>query len=208
VVEENKNKVLREAASDFTKKVNILKSVLEIAITGSVAGGDRYPSDLDISFIVDNLDELVQISKYARQMSRYYHSWEVFLFDKNLLYLGRVCHRKRCPSQSVDCYVPGCGEPPYLRIHSGFKYNEKTFLSSPFDVLYTSFKESLLLVRKDELGITHSRQYSVLEDVRIKCIICGRNFIFTAGEQKWYKSRGYSNPKRCPACRENNYIKI
>jgi len=68
VVEENKNKVLREAASDFT---SILKSVLEIAITGSVAGGDRYPSDLDISFVMDNLDELVQISKYARQISRY-----------------------------------------------------------------------------------------------------------------------------------------
>jgi len=85
LVEENKNKVLKKAASDFTKKVSILKSVLEIAITGSVAGGDRYPSDLDISFVVDNLDELVQISKYARQMSRYYHSWEVFLFDKKLI---------------------------------------------------------------------------------------------------------------------------
>ena len=36
----------------------------------------------------------------------------------------------------------------------------------------------------------------------LKC----RNFIFTAGEQKWYKGRGYSQPKRCPGCREKKYI--
>ncbi len=141
MVKENKNQILREAASDFTKKASMLSSVLEIAIAGSVAGGDLYPNDLDISLIVNNIEELAQISKYARQMSKYYHGWEVFLFDKNLSHLGRVCHRKECPSRSVDCCVPGCGDPPYLRIHSGFKYDEKIFLSSPFDILYTSFKE-------------------------------------------------------------------
>ena len=207
-MEENKNKVLREAAGDFAMKASPLKSVLEITIAGSVAGGDPYPGDLDISLVLNNLDELSQISKYARQISRYYHSWEVFIFDKNLSHLGRVCHRRECPSRSVDCYVAECGKPPHLRIHSEFKYNEKIFLSSPFEILYTSFKESRLLVRKDELGITDSRKYHVLEDARIKCIICGRNFIFTAGEQKWYKRRGYSHPKRCPACRENKYIEI
>jgi len=208
MVRENKNKVLREAAGDFALKASKLKSVLEIAIAGSVAGGDPYPGDLDISLVVDSLDELAKISKYARQMSGYYHCWEVFLFDKNLSHLGRVCHRRECPSRSVDCYVPECGEPPHLRIHSEFKYNEKIFLSSPFDVLYTSFNENRILSRRDELGIIDSRKYPVLEDVRIKCIICGRNFIFTASEQKWYMKRGYSNPKRCSACRENNYYKI
>ena len=134
MVKENKNQILREAAGDFTKKASILSSVLEIAITGSVAGGDPYPNDLDISLIVNNIEELAQISKYARQMSKYYHGWEVFLFDKNLLHLGRVCHRKECPPRSVDCCVPGCGDPPHLRIHSGFKYDEKIFLSSPLDI--------------------------------------------------------------------------
>jgi len=94
VIEENKNQILREAAGDFTKKASNLSSVLEIAIAGSVAGGDPYPNDLDVSLVVGNLDELIQISKYARQMSKYYHGWEVFLFDKSLLYLGRVCHRR------------------------------------------------------------------------------------------------------------------
>ena len=206
MVKENKNQILREAAGDFTNKASMLSSVLEIAIAGSVAGGDPYPNDLDISLILNNIEELAQISKYARQMSRYYHSWEVFLFDKNLLHLGRVCHRRECPSQSVDCCVPGCGDPPHLRIHSGFKYDEKIYLSSPFDILYTSLKESCLFARKSELGITESRIYPVLEDVKIKCAVCGRIFIYTAGEQKWYKGRGYSQPKRCPGCRENKYI--
>jgi len=208
LIEENKNKVLREAAGDFALKASKFKSMLEIAIAGSVAGGDSYPGDLDVSIVVDSLDELDKISKYARQMSGYYHGWEVFLFDKNLLYLGRVCHRRECPSQSVDCYVPECGKPPHLRIHPGFKYNENIFLSSPFDILYTSFNKSRFFARRDELGITSFKKYPVLKDVKIKCIICGRSFVFIAGEQKWYKRRGFISPKRCTACREDNYTEI
>ena len=206
MVKENKNQILREAVDEFAEKASTLSSVLEIAIVGSVASDDSYPNDLDISLVVDNLDEIAKISKYARQMSRYYHGWEVFLFGKNLLHLGRVCRRRLCLSQSVDCYVPGCGDPPHLRIHSGFEYDEKIFLSSPIDILYTTFKKSRLLDRKNELGITGSRKYPVLEDIKIKCTVCGRTFIFTAGEQKWYKGQGYNQPKRCPGCRENKYI--
>ena len=162
MIKKNKNQILREAANEFIKKASVLQGVLEIAIVGSVAGGDPHPNDLDISLVADNLDELVQISKCARQMSKYYHGWEVFLFDKNLMPLGRICHRRQCPSQSIDCCVPGCGNPPHLRIHSGFKYDEKIFLSSPIDILYTSFKESCLLDRKDELRITGGKFFLFL----------------------------------------------
>lgn len=32
---------------------------------------------------------------------------------------------------------------------------------------------------------------------------CGSQFVFTAGEQAFYASKGYTNePKRCPSCRE------
>ncbi len=202
----NKNEILRVAANEFAEKVHKLSSPLEIAIIGSVAGDDPYPNDLDLVIIIRNLEEITTIAKYARQMSRHYHGWEVFLFDENVSPLGRICHRKKCPGQSVDCYVSGCGQTPYLRIHSDFNYQEKIFFNSPIDVLWTSFKMSRLLERKDELGIAESRRYPVLEDIKIKCILCAKVFLFTASEQKWYKKQGFSLPKRCPDCKERECI--
>jgi len=36
----------------------------------------------------------------------------------------------------------------------------------------------------------------------LQCSDCGQEFIFTAGEQEFYSSRGLQNePKRCPQCR-------
>jgi hypothetical protein len=99
------------------------------------------------------------------------------------------------------------GQPPHPRVYSDFKYQEKIFFNSPIDVLWTSFKRSRLLERKDELGIAESRRYPVLEEIKIKCILCGKVFSFTASEQKWYKKREFSPPKRCQDCIEQEYIK-
>jgi len=74
-------------------------------MVGSVDGDDPYSNDLDLALILRNLDEIATIARYARQMSSYHHAWEVFLFDKNLSPLGRICHRRECPGQSVDCSV-------------------------------------------------------------------------------------------------------
>lgn len=41
------------------------------------------------------------------------------------------------------------------------------------------------------------------EDQRIKCVDCGEEFIFTAGEQAFYREKGLTNaPTRCKSCRE------
>ena len=41
------------------------------------------------------------------------------------------------------------------------------------------------------------------QDKSLQCSDCGREFIFTAGEQEFYSSRGLLNePKRCPDCRQ------
>ncbi len=41
------------------------------------------------------------------------------------------------------------------------------------------------------------------QDRDLECADCGATFTFTAGEQEFYASKGYSNdPKRCPACRQ------
>ncbi|MEA1872101.1 MAG: zinc-ribbon domain containing protein [Chloroflexota bacterium] len=40
-------------------------------------------------------------------------------------------------------------------------------------------------------------------DKILQCSDCGATFTFTAEEQEFHASRGYTNePKRCPACRE------
>ena len=40
------------------------------------------------------------------------------------------------------------------------------------------------------------------EDKTIKCDDCGKDFEFTAGEQKFYKEKGFQDPKRCSDCRK------
>ena len=42
----------------------------------------------------------------------------------------------------------------------------------------------------------------ILEDRVLTCRDCGRQFVFTAGEQEFYQSRGLTNdPGRCADCR-------
>ncbi|MEG1706469.1 MAG: zinc-ribbon domain-containing protein [Clostridia bacterium] len=51
-----------------------------------------------------------------------------------------------------------------------------------------------------------------MEDKTLVCKDCGKDFVFTAGEQEFYKTKGFENePVRCPECRKarknqrNNY---
>jgi hypothetical protein len=38
-------------------------------------------------------------------------------------------------------------------------------------------------------------------DVTLACRDCGTDFIFTAGEQRFFTERGFKTPSRCKACR-------
>ncbi len=41
------------------------------------------------------------------------------------------------------------------------------------------------------------------EDKSLQCADCGATFNFSAEEQEFFQSKGYTNePKRCPSCRE------
>lgn len=41
-----------------------------------------------------------------------------------------------------------------------------------------------------------------MEDKKIMCKDCGKEFVFTVGEQEFYKEKGFDNdPVRCPDCR-------
>lgn len=42
----------------------------------------------------------------------------------------------------------------------------------------------------------------VFEDIVLRCVECGEEFVFTAGEQAFYSDKGLLNePRRCPDCR-------
>lgn len=37
----------------------------------------------------------------------------------------------------------------------------------------------------------------------LNCVDCGRQFVFSAGEQRFYEQKGFQNkPNRCPDCRQ------
>jgi CxxC-x17-CxxC domain-containing protein len=38
-------------------------------------------------------------------------------------------------------------------------------------------------------------------DKVLQCRDCGNEFVFSAGEQEFYSTRGFSEPTRCPDCR-------
>jgi CxxC-x17-CxxC domain-containing protein len=41
------------------------------------------------------------------------------------------------------------------------------------------------------------------EDKSLQCSDCGATFTFSASEQEFFASKGYTNePKRCPSCRQ------
>lgn len=43
----------------------------------------------------------------------------------------------------------------------------------------------------------------MFEDKTLVCKECGKEFIFTAGEQAFYEERGFQNqPQRCKSCRD------
>ena len=41
----------------------------------------------------------------------------------------------------------------------------------------------------------------VKKDKTLNCSECNKPFAFTAGEQRFYESKEFQPPKRCPACR-------
>ncbi len=42
-----------------------------------------------------------------------------------------------------------------------------------------------------------------MTDKTLVCKDCGAEFVFTVGEQEFYKEKGFENePVRCPACRK------
>ncbi len=198
---DDRNERFRNAARQFAQKASGVPEVREIVLCGSVAGNDPDPYDIDIAAVVADVGCLPSVARYARQMSSISHTWEVFVFDEHLVYRGRICHRSKCPAQSIDCMVPGCGQISHLRAEPDFEFDERLFFESPFETLHPATPESFFLRERQRLGITSPRAYTPLKPIKTECVDCGRRFTIDAGEQKWFSKAGLDYPKRCLRCR-------
>ena len=57
-------------------------------------------------------------------------------------------------------------------------------------------------MRKYQLSKSLNLEELVMEDRTLVCKDCGKEFIFTVGEQEFYKEKGFENdPVRCADCR-------
>ena len=55
---------------------------------------------------------------------------------------------------------------------------------------------------EDEVKVEEA-ETPTYQDETLVCVECGKEFIFSAGEQAFYAEKGYTNkPKRCKACRD------
>lgn len=41
----------------------------------------------------------------------------------------------------------------------------------------------------------------MVKDKQLMCKDCGASFVYTAGDQEFYASKGFNEPKRCKDCR-------
>jgi hypothetical protein len=41
-----------------------------------------------------------------------------------------------------------------------------------------------------------------VSEQRLTCADCGREFAFGAGEQRFFREKGFDSPKRCKECRQ------
>lgn len=47
-----------------------------------------------------------------------------------------------------------------------------------------------------------------LVDKEITCKDCGRHFVFSVGEQQFYASKNFPDPKRCHSCSKKRRLKF
>lgn len=190
----------RKAAKTFAGKLASRKSVQEVALCGSMVTEDPYPNDIDLAIVVDSLNELPVIARAARQISSTYHGWEVFVFRPDRTYLGRVCYRRECPSQTARCDKIDCGRVAHIGNLADFQFDPMLFLSPPIEILWRRGPKSALIEWKEALG-ARSTEQERYRSITLKCWECGKRFLFFVGEQKRFAKRGFREPSRCELCR-------
>lgn len=189
-------------ALGLSRALKRFETVLEVAIVGSVAGRDPYPFDLDLAICLSDTSDIEDVAACARRAGIEHPAWDIFLFDRDIGHLGRLCHFNECPRGKDECQEKGCGRPAYVHKIAGFEFDEARFFSSPIDVLLSPRGPSLFQIRQRALGITEPRIYRPAEPVWVRCRVCGEDFELDGGSRKYFDRLKRRYPDVCEDCME------
>ncbi|MEW6558091.1 MAG: UPF0158 family protein [Elusimicrobiota bacterium] len=122
-----KKELIEQSINMFVELASKIDGIIEIALFGSLATGKkRIAKDIDLMVFIENTDCIDRLAlSHRKVLGKFHASPDVFVFTKNKQFLGNICHRKECPSMSVDCQILGCGDIKYLEKRQGFTFNER-----------------------------------------------------------------------------------
>ena len=63
-------------------------------------------------------------------------------------------------------------------------------------------KKNQKKVEEEPLKRQEERKKKVMENIKLICKDCGKEFDFTVGEQRFYEEKGFAQPIRCKECRD------
>ncbi|TFJ91664.1 RQC-minor-1 family DNA-binding protein [Lentibacillus salicampi] len=124
-----------------------------------------------------------------------------YLKDRNrgmiLLFLDKI---KETSNQKYIPYLNEWEKIDYRKVRAAIQKTIKKLESDePAD---------LEAARERDVSIQEALKGFEPRDVWLKCWECGERFLFTVGEQQFFKQKGFVDPKRCPSCREKRYEDI
>lgn len=92
---------------------------------------------------------------------------------------------------------------PYLKAWAEIDYKKvKTKVQEVIKALELNEPIDRQSVLKRKASIKEVLEGAAPQDLILKCYECGERFLFTVGEQQFYKQKGFVHPKRCEKCRD------
>ena len=105
------------AVRSFVTAARGYRSVLRIALLGSLTTTKAVPKDADVLVTIDASIELAQLARAGRRLKGIAQTInlgaDIFLADEAGLYNGRICHYRECYPR-VECHAQNCGRRPHL----------------------------------------------------------------------------------------------
>lgn len=149
---------IQHAVEKFISLVRDFDGVIEVALFGSAASDKSNPQDFDLMVFIKDISCIPYISKSIRMTTYIFHAHDVFIFDEERKYLGRICQRSVCPATSVECYAKDCGKIKYLKQLERFVFDEtKAFKIRPVTIWQSpGQKESISQKWFNELAMMHA----------------------------------------------------